>query len=114
MPAYISCKAYQNFFSSCELRSVRCFVKWRCVSWFVKSREVNYVEVGVRIPTTLLPLDLREVLRPSTELACVLGCELLCGDCAAPVDRGGVGPTEVSMVGGGMRPSAIWEGNGAQ
>ena len=68
---------------------------------------MNYVEVGVRTPTALLPLDLRDVFRPSMELACVLGCEPLWGDCAAPVDRGGVGPTEVSMVGGGMRPSGI-------
>ena len=75
---------------------------------------MDYVEVGVRTPATLLPLDLRDVLGPSIELACVLGCEPLCGDCAAPVESGGVGPTEVSMVGGGMRPSAIWEGNGAQ
>ena len=50
--------------------------------------------------TTLLPLDLRDVLGPPIELACVLGCELLCGDCAAPVERGGVGPTDVSIVGG--------------
>lgn len=75
---------------------------------------VDYVEVGVRTPTTLLPLDLRDVLGPSIELACVLGCEPLCGDCAAPVERGGVGPTEVSMIGGGIRSSAICDGNGAQ
>ena len=73
----------------------------------------DYVEVGVRTPTTLLPLDLRDVLGPSIELACVLGCEPLCGDCAAPVERGGVGPTDVSIV-GGIRPSTIWGGNGAQ
>ena len=70
----------------------------------------DYVEVGVRTPITLLPLDLRDVFGPSTELACVLGCEPLCGDCAAPVERGGVGPTEVSIVGGCMRPSAICAG----
>ena len=75
---------------------------------------VDYVEVGVRMPTTLLPLDLRDVVGPSMELACVLGCDPLCGDCAAPVERGGVGPTEVSMFGGGIRPSAICGGNGAQ
>lgn len=75
---------------------------------------MDYVEVGVRTPTTLLPLDLRDVLGPSTELACVLGCEPLWGDCAAPVDRGGVGPTEVSIAGGGIRPSPICGGNGAQ
>ena len=73
----------------------------------------DHVEVGVRTPTTLLPLDLRDVLGPSIELACVLGCEPLCGDCAAPVERGGVGPTDVSIV-GGIRPSAICGGNGAQ
>ena len=73
----------------------------------LSSRFSDYIDVGVRTPTTLLPLDLRDVLGPSTELACVLGCEPLCGDCAAPVERGGVGPTEVSIAGGGIRPSPI-------
>lgn len=92
------------------------FRKRQCVSSFANSREVcgDHVEVGVRTPTTLLPLDLRDVLGPSIELACVLGWEPLCGDCAAPVERGGVGPTEVSMVGGGIRPSNICGGYGAQ
>ena len=75
---------------------------------------IVYVEVGVSTPTTLLPLDLRDAVGPSTELACVLGSDTLCGDCAAPVERGGVGPTEVSMFGGGIRSSAIGGEYGAQ
>ena len=85
----------------------------RCVPRRLSSGLCDYVEVGVRTPTTLLPLDLRDVLGPSMELACVLGCEPLCGDCAAPVERGGVGPTDVSIV-GGIRPSATCEEYGAQ
>lgn len=60
-----------------------------------------HVEVGVMTPTSLLPLDLRDSSGPLTELAWVLGNELLWGDCAASVSGGGVGAAEVSNMGGG-------------
>ena len=55
-------------------------------------------------PTALLPLDLRELLRSSTELRWGLGNELLWGDWAAPVERGGVGAAEMSMAIGSRGP----------
>lgn len=48
----------------------------------------------------LLALDLREPANPSRELALVLGREILCGDGASLVKRGGVGAADMSMGGG--------------
>lgn len=61
---------------------------------------VYHVEVGVITSRVLLALDFREPARPSMELAFVLGREILCGDGASLVNRGGVGAADVSMGGG--------------
>lgn len=61
---------------------------------------VYHVEVGVITSRVLHALDFREPARPSRELAFVLGREMLCGDGASLVNRGGVGAADVSMGGG--------------
>lgn len=61
-----------------------------------------YVDVGVMTSTVLLALDLRESAGPPIELALVLGTELLWGDCASPVRRGGVAAADVLMGGGSV------------
>lgn len=58
------------------------------------------MEVGVITSRVLLALDFREPAKPSRELALVLGREILCGDGASLVKRGGVGAADVSMGGG--------------
>lgn len=61
---------------------------------------VYHVEVGVITSRVLLALDFREPAKPSRELALVLGREILCGDGASLVKRGGVGAADVSIGGG--------------
>lgn len=65
-----------------------------------RSIYVYHVEVGVITSRVLLALDFRDPASPSRELALVLGKELLCGDCASQVKRGGVGAADVLMGGG--------------
>lgn len=66
------------------------------------------VEVGVKTSTGLLALDLREPTAPLMELALVLGRELLWGDCASPVNNGGVGAADELIGKGDDGLIGIW------
>ena len=54
------------------------------------------------------PVSLLGSVVTSTELAWVLGCELLCEDWVSPDTKGGVGATDVSIIGG---PGPRFDGN---
>ena len=51
--------------------------------------------MGVKTPTSLLVLDLRESIGPPADPGWVLGKDAVCGDAALPDVRGGVGAAEV-------------------